>query len=225
MHCKTKIVSILKSRSGASLLFVLGVMLMLLAVGASVLAAAFGNVGINIRQERHNRAILLSESIHRNIRYSLEAYDSDFEESLSGRLAHQILLSDGELDDIELDIEILGFSGGLDAVQSVVLSFPFAEARIFEAVEGDLDLDIPDVPRTAQLSARMVVTVVIEVDSYLNERRIITSEAVYEYSGGVMIGYPELDDISGDIINYDMFFNDYNDHGEWEILSFRTIES
>jgi len=68
-----KIKNTLKRRSGASLILVLGVMLFLLAIGISTMAAAFANAGYIMRQNDYNRVRLLHESIHENIMHSLQA--------------------------------------------------------------------------------------------------------------------------------------------------------
>jgi len=82
---KNKVAVILKSKSGVSLIFVLGIMLMLFAmggavisgtnaridIGSSVMGAATANFGSNIRQEQYNKAVVLGESIHRSLKQSL----------------------------------------------------------------------------------------------------------------------------------------------------------
>lgn len=223
MRHKNKIVSVLKSKtasalkdqSGASLLFVLGVMLMLLAAGASVLAAAFGNFGIGIRQENYNRAMLLGDSIHRNIEHSLVAR-ANAENSLARQIAWQIYENSGELmaDGIELEVAIDG-STIEEVVWSVTLSFPHASAIITPYVPEIPELNIDSRPRRALLNAIMLVRVEVEVNSagVLGEKRIITFEAVYEYIGGILTEEPAG---SNNMI--------FENPGSWEIVSFEVIE-
>lgn len=235
MRHKNKIVSVLKSKtasalkdqSGASLVFVLGVMLMLLAAGASVLAAAFGNFGIGIRQENYNRAMLLGDSIHRNIEYSL-VERAGHPNSLAQQIARQIYENSDDdsnvivhIADIELDVAIDG-SAIEEVVWSVTLSFPHASAIITPFVPEIPELNIYSRPRRALLNATMLVRVEVEVNSAgaLGDRRVITFEAVYEYTGGILTGsplppyyYPESIVMS------------FDDLGEWKMISFEIIDS
>ena len=163
-----------KNESGVSILFVLGIMMMLLAVGASVMAAAFGNVGIGIRQERHNRAMLLTDSIHRNIMYSL-VDDADFDNSLSGQLAMYIIENAGALDDYRLlDVTIPGVA--IDSDVTLHFAYNIGTPVYFT------DPATSDITRMVQMSATIRVEVEVEVGG--GERSII-SRAYYEYFGSL----------------------------------------
>ena len=193
----------IKNESGVSILFVLGIMMMLLAVGASVMAAAFGNVGIGIRQERHNRAMLLTDSIHRNIMHSLQMDNAVFEDYLSGQLAWYIFENAGDLDDpdgIPLDIYI----SGVDIDGDVTLHFAYIIGNPVYFTDPATDIT----SRIVQMSATMRVEVVVEVDG--GERSII-SRAYYEYFGSLS-GTDE----------YDMEFTPES-HVGWVPISFQII--
>ncbi|MCL2254921.1 MAG: hypothetical protein FWC09_10805, partial [Lachnospiraceae bacterium] len=66
-----------KDNRGISLLYILGIMMFLLAIGTSVLAASGANMGFLARQRVHNQAVLLDDSVHRNIMYSLQFDTAD----------------------------------------------------------------------------------------------------------------------------------------------------
>jgi Tfp pilus assembly protein PilV len=67
----------LKRTSGASLIFVLFIMLFLMSIGVSTLAAAFANSGYIMRQSDYSRVRLLYESVHENIMHSLQVNPED----------------------------------------------------------------------------------------------------------------------------------------------------
>ncbi|MCL2279019.1 MAG: hypothetical protein FWC20_06380 [Oscillospiraceae bacterium] len=232
----SRLKTVLKNESGVSLLFVLGVLMMLLAAGAAVLAAAMGNVGINVRQERHNRAMLLTDSIHRNIQYSLSKTGvptDEFESSLSGQIALLIYESScdcavpcacvdcicmsGVMEDIMLSVDIAEIA--YDLPDEILLSFPYASVTITPFVPEMPELSIDERPRTALLSATMVVEFTLYVDAGTDGNRIITSRAVYMYSGGVLVWFP---DSLGDL---DLDERNFSEQGVWEMVSFEIIES
>jgi len=210
----------IKNESGVSILFVLGIMMMLLAVGASVMAAAFGNVGIGIRQERHNRAMLLTDSIHRNIMYSLqmEGYD-EFRNYLSGQIAWYIFENEGDLHDDDgrpLDIPLMVTIPGVDIDGDVSVTLNFAYN-----IGSPIDFTDPvtsDITRIVQMSATMRVEVVVEVGG---GERSITSRAYYEYFGSLSeenIDYADIDYME---FTYDSFTPE--SRVGWEAISFQVI--
>ena len=72
-----RLIRILKNKTGASLVFVVGVMLLLLAVGVSALTAASSNAGFAQRQRQFNQVRILADSVHQNILFSLQSDPSD----------------------------------------------------------------------------------------------------------------------------------------------------
>jgi len=233
---KTKAFKILKTTSGASLIFVLGIMLLLMAVSTSVIAAASANVGANVRQRQYNRALLLNDSIHRNVQHSLmmDPSDSGYQQSLANQIARDIYNANeprnfaggsiAPIEEIELDIAIAGTI--IDSEHSITLEFLFQEVRIAGPVGYIPELGSARVPRTASLSARMVVTVTVEVESATvlrNDSRIITSQAVYEYSGGVFSDETvENTNVEDPDIVFPMAFTEF---GEWKMVSYEIVES
>ncbi|MDR2571147.1 MAG: hypothetical protein LBD23_12795 [Oscillospiraceae bacterium] len=87
---KNKITAALNNKSGVSLIFVLGIMMLLMAIATSVLTAASANIGANVRQSNYNRAVVLSDSVHRNIRHSLIDSEPGDEDSLAYGLVMEI---------------------------------------------------------------------------------------------------------------------------------------
>lgn len=139
MRKQNRIMKILKDKSGISMIFVLGIMLLLMAIGVSVLVAASANTGFMLNQKEHNQILILDDAVHKNIMYSLQHNTSD-NNLLSRQLIEAIYsacdpepesmvpISLGLLEDISLDI---GFDEiGLEAdnekfeIKSITLSFP-----------------------------------------------------------------------------------------------------
>lgn len=74
---KGLLANLLSDNRGASLLFVLGIMMFLLVICTSVLAAAGNNVGYMVNQREYSQIQALDESIHRAIMFSLQANVAD----------------------------------------------------------------------------------------------------------------------------------------------------
>jgi len=245
MRLKSKIAEILKDKSGVSLMFVLGIMMFLLAIGASLLAAASANIGANVRQNEYNRVIVLGDSIHRSIMHSLQA-DPEDENSLANRLAWIVyetpdIVSQGSIE-LELDFDTPGNDDIPDYMAiSITLSFLFREVIITPATEYVPEIpaftdtdgipveavpEVPGMPETAAISADMLVTVVIEADGIIRDgSRFITSQAYYEYRGGLL-----TDDPDGNIATRpnppasDLYFAT-DGYGTWSMISYEIIES
>jgi len=246
MRLKNKITAALKCKSGASLLFVLGVMFLLMAIGASVMAAASANIGSNIRQDKYNRAVVLIDSIHKNIKHSLQIPDTnttEFENSLAYIIPYAIYNSSltpdplnpnpliGEpFTEIQLDIDIAGVTD-IASLQSVTLGFPFQEVSTVGPVGyiPETTPPTPRVPRTASISARMIVVVTVEIPAtgFGAENRTITTHATYTYSGGV---FSDENDLlaNSDAHREDSTFigeMEFAEPGEWKLISYEIVES
>ncbi|MCL2088290.1 MAG: hypothetical protein FWH14_02290 [Oscillospiraceae bacterium] len=228
-----KITTTLRGKDGASLVFVLGVMLLIMSIGASTLAAAGANTGFNLRQRQYSNIMLLNDSVHRNIMYSLQHDPAD-----EGLLSYQLAMAayqandpelsdnyrDGGLQNIELDMDIGGID--LEDVPTITLSFAEQNVRIPAGRPmGTVPPSFIRQPRTAEISLRMYVTVKIERDGYS-----FASKAAYIYSGelsddpnGVYdhITTPYPLDSDGNPIVLDMKFSDY---GRWRLERYEKIE-
>jgi hypothetical protein len=205
MRLGNKIKSILKSKSGVSLMFVMGTMMLLLAIGASVMAAASANVGANVRQNQYNRATLLGNSIHRNIMYSLQADwdgNGNFENSLAYQLANAFYEAGRETDALD-DGLVIELNLALDDVPvggkySVTLEIQPHEFDItFAGPVGYIpETSTNRIPRTASIHAIVTVTVVVEVETGLvvrDDDRVITTRATYNFTG--LMSDEELSDM------------------------------
>jgi len=204
---------VLKNNSGASILFVLAVTFLLLAIGVSVLIAASAGRGAMVRQIKHNQMILLDNSIHNSILFSLQKIE-DPENSLGARLVwalYEKARTGEELGEVNtavdnrgrvlnLDIELENFDID-DIVGEVKVYLTFLVQDVFISPAAppifvrDYDnwngIGVPDwilapdgnrVPETVTVSARMIVTVVINVDG-----EKISTESEYVLDGERMI--------------------------------------
>jgi len=242
MQVIKKISDKLKNKSGASLLFVLGVMLLLMSMGASAMIAASSNVGSNLRQKQYNIAILLNDSIHRNIMHSLQPTNAAaFENSLASSLIMEIYKEYERVNNTipglpipkDINLEMTISDETINAKHDIVLSFIFKDVRIAGPSDYIPELEIDRIPKTASIRAQMTVTVSVEVVSGMRFRtedtRIITTQATYELSGAVLTDDPEedfLDTMPDDpsIADLTMEF-DKNGHGSWSLISYEIIES
>ena len=211
MQFQNRIKRVIGSKSGASLVFVLGIMLFLMAIGVSTMAAAAANSGYVFRQSDYSRVRILDESIHDNIMFSLQ-HEPESPTQLGYQIAQFIFeefekfQDDPPLDPdperlydilpIELDLSITDIE--IEDNQpvsslSITLSFPFLFDEnlivVNEAIEpvydDDDDIIDPGVPnKTATMSAIMVVTVEIRLRVGFAGERTVTSRAVYNFKDG-----------------------------------------
>jgi len=238
MRLKNKIATILKSKSGVSLMFVLGSMTLLLIIGASVVAAATTNYGSNIRQNQYNRAVVLCNSIHRNIMYSLQipptiqtapltppSQNPAFTNSLASQLVLAMLYNHADPKE-EFELELTGAAGvainSRNPNYTITLMFPSQDVRITDPIDAMPELGPPfdeRTPRRATVSAVMIVSVVVEVGSTgvaRTNERVITTHATYSYNGGEL-----TDEMSP---NTTMAFTEEG-YGKWELINYEVFES
>jgi len=228
---------------------VLGVMMFLMSIGVSTLAAAFANSGYIIRQSDFARVRLLSDSIHENIMHSLQ-HDPEDEELLGYQIAMAIFnANDGDgagLPTTTKEDEGLILVHSIDnlpitplgsriILESIKLSFPEQIISHIHGPEpyepqyppppatGD-EIITPErerVPRTAKLNASMIVEVIIRS----GDRRI-TSIAFYRYTDGELSDDP--DEMYSrvkeeDIPPLDMVFVP-GEFGRWEMIRHEVID-
>ncbi|MCL2068962.1 MAG: hypothetical protein FWH00_03595 [Oscillospiraceae bacterium] len=208
------ILHVLKDRSGMSMLFVLGIMALLLAVGVSVIAAAGANTGLAVRQENYNRAMLLDNSVHRGILHSLN--NTPLSQDIIMDLYNKRKAFDGADDEFSVGSITLDTTvGGDPDIAAVTLTFPVnptvsiadeipevifnpVEIRndagdIIETIQPD---PIPPVPETAIINADITVIVVVGG---------VESRAVYRFKNGELRG------------------GSFHDYGEWELVRYERI--
>jgi hypothetical protein len=200
----------LKDNSGFSLIFVLGVMALLMTIGASVLAAASANTGFVITQKQRGRSAALDNAVHKNIMYSLQHDPEDEDSFLSAQLVRALYKARNDYDKgvygatgrvglislmVELDNDIDLVDGDVN-VNPIMLSFPMQSVMIVQPKPAiyediyDIDEDGHDIvigrelirPREPKTAAvNATLTVTVEVDA---DGSITTSRAVYEFLGG-----------------------------------------
>jgi hypothetical protein len=201
------------------MIFVLGIMLFLLAIGVSTMAAAFANAGYIMRQTYFSRARMLHESIHENIMYSLQA-DPEDEDLLGYMLTMAIFRANdpadpdfvlpsspgepnpGFADITDMQITLDGISladfGGRITLESITITFPNQLVSITEAVPA-IAQDPPGAtgdniitharPREPR-TATVNASMIVEV-TVRSVGRSITSIAVFEYTGGRLTDDPD----------------------------------
>lgn len=191
----------LRGRRGASLIFVLGMMLCLMLISVSVLAAATANARYSVNQREHDQILLLDNSIQKNIMYSLQRDESD-DNYLSFQLAKALYdagADGGKLAEFDLDMSIDLSSTEMTAAAN--LSFPQQTVDIMPAIPESPGIE--GTPEIATISASMTVTVNIK---HQNGKEM-TSVATYTYSGG------ELKD------------NTWTNYGTWELKKYEKSDS
>lgn len=245
MRKQSKIVAVLQDTSGASFLFVLGVMLLLMAIAVSVLVAASANTGFVLEQHEHSQIMILDESVHKNILYALQR-DKKASELYSVLLSTQVAKALYEANDPllpssfnpagleKIDIDDISVTNLPDIttgdikIQSVTLSFPDQSVVFTDPIAAINDAGVltPRKPRTATVDATMIVTVEINARG-----RTSISRATYVYTGGKM-----SDDQNGDHEDeededavFPMEFLDDgvgdDGYGEWRLIRHENMES
>lgn len=231
MKRRNRALSILKDQSGTSFVFVLGVMLLLMAIAVSTLVSASANAGYTASQQEHNRMTLLADSIQNNLLYSLR---QEGESSLSEQLVYAIYeANDSDLSavnanglgsmDINIDVDGLDLSDSGVKLEYFTLSFPEQYVIITPEVpkipetpqEDDgagnvlveADPGAPGEPKTATVDAMMTATVAVSVNE-----KTFTSRAVYMYTGGVLCGVGDDGEMS------------VTDPGEWRLIKHERVD-
>lgn len=227
----------LKNKTGASLVFVLAIAMLLLAIGASVLAAATANRGSYIRQKEHNRVMLLSDSVHRNIQHSL-THDPGDKDLLGYQIIkelYNLILADDD-DDIEIELTIAIDGDNLDDV-TIKLTFPFRDVQIRESrdhvpgipIGGGVVEPIPPIPRTPKTATFNVVRMVVEVKikttgvAIRDTNRYITTQATYEFRGGVLTDNWPDNATTNPPADADLPM-EFTEFGDWELKSYEFVD-
>jgi|GEM_PF-5026065 len=229
-------------------MMVIGAMSLLFAVCASVAVAAYANLGYNARQAESNRIRVLSESIHRNIKFALQQ-DQGAPTSMTSQLVMSLFRAveaGDEPEDVLLSIDInnIEFVPPQNLhIKSITLSWGVDDVRITPAAPYIPGIDfggtpgfvnIPAVarrPQTADVNATLSVTVEIEAVRFLGVRsRPITTVSTYEYRDGFLTQetsvappYDPLDENANTV--YEMRFGSgLGNFGTWSLISYETID-
>lgn len=241
-------IKILKEKTGSSIIFVLGIMLLLMAIGASALVAASANAGFVLKQSEYSRIAILDDAVHKNILYSLQHNPQD-ETLLSWPLVMAAYKANDPdlagsyqatgLADIPLSVSIdhgVDLGSGNIKVESITLSLPEQNVIITPPVpavytevydeEGNLAeriLDTPREPKTATVNAAMTVTVEINAKG-----KTITSRALYEYTGGKLADDPDAQGVTHTRVESDAVFEmtfTSDGYGKWRLIKHENVDS
>jgi len=232
---KNKFTRVLNGKSGSTLLYVIAAMLFLLVLGTSVLVAAYANMGFNRRQRDHARALVLADSVQRTIMYSLQDNDGMDEDYLAAQIvlalvnSHDDPIDPKDLPDVEISTDLsddLTLPMNQMEIDSITLSFPSQEVVIWPAQLAIEDLDDPGeidrerVPKTAHVSATMIVTVTISIDG----DPIFSSRTHYQYSLGKLTDDPYnafVNETVAPPIDHELVIYDA---GKWRLLKHENVD-
>ena len=230
------------------MLFVLGILLFLMAIGASTMAAAAANTGYVFRQNEFNRVRILDESIHDSIRFSLQPPDDVDDEYRDQYLGYHLVLALFEAFKNDPDPNLISslppiisdsntrfidiINAGINIyddtrmihVRSIEFSFPLEEQqrgiKVIPGIAADSLLNTDEIPETAIVNARMIVKVEIQIGTQGSNRpsRTVTSAAVYNFMDGRLI----IKEASPGIreVSYDT-----DGYGTWELLNYEIIST
>lgn len=245
MQRENRVLRVLRDKSGSSFVFVLGIMMLLMTIGVSVLAAASANTGFALKQKEHSQIIVLDESVHKNIMYSLQ-HNASNPSPLSAQLVMAIYeandpdltsYSTTGLEDMLLTISIDNedyLESGAIKVESITLSFPEQnviitppQPAIYILIyddEGEIirTRDKDREPKTALIKATMIVTVVINAND-----KLVTTRAIYEFQGGSLSDDPDGTAHVGDDrpgVMFDMAFTS-DGYGSWRLIKHENVDS
>jgi len=247
MRLLNKIKKALKCKSGASIVFVLGIMMFLMAIGVSTMAAGAANSGALMRQNEYNKILMLGKSVHDNIMFSLQA-DPGNEDLLGFQLATAMFKTydayDPDIDPghplyvppqlepiddmiIRINGEYLYFPNqpSLDKIHisNVVFRFPIQDIVETPAIDFDPIFDGTDyytperVPRTATINARMVV----DIEITARDLRLNGSDRHIVSRAVYEYKNGRLSDVLEAGV---MQFDEPDGFGIWELVSYEIID-
>jgi len=223
-----RIIQTLKSKSGASMMFVLGIMMLLMFIGTSVLVAASAAVGAGINRQVSSQLELYADSIQRTVWHSLRAIEDEVGEdvsdlfnvditSLGGKLVRVMYMAASALDDGDITSfifssnEIAGDTANTILANDIPVGFTFQDgysATVSIMIEPGIQMTrIDEETVSYMVSARATVTV--EVIGPRN--RALTSVVIYRYLDGHIIGNP-----AGAML--------IDDAGDWGFISHEKVE-
>ena len=239
-----RIKRILKSKSGESIIFVLGVMLILLFIGGSVLVAASAAAGSGASRQVRAQLELYADSIQRVIKHSLDNCGDDLEanfladftsytapQTLGGQLLRymhrqasetSLVATKSSITDVQFPSTALseGYSATITSIEldwSVLLVdgiYAAEPSYEYSNVGGTWTL-IPVVTPDTPHSAKIDARVTITVEvAHVN--RTVTSVATYNYSGGFLKN-PEDTTNPG---QYDASILKIETAGDWTLISY-----
>jgi len=234
-------------------MFVLGLTMMLLAISGSIMAAASASVGANVSQTQYNRALVLTESIHRIIQHSLvdiEQFSTPpdhFNFSLKKHIAEAIYNTDPVLskadgypnpnppavssnpqfkidfDKIDLDVDFINPNTDIGDV-TVYLRFPFKNVNKTGPV-GKITHDTLTILRIPS-EANIIATMEVTVIVKVQDNnRAVMTRATYELIDAYLSDKSDEENMS-DIESGDSNYiglMKWEDYGTWELVNYEII--
>jgi len=252
---KNKVLAIIKSKSGVSLIFVLGIMLMLFAIGGAVISGTNANVNIgssvtgaatanfasNIRQNQYNRAVLLGDSIHRTIRQSL--LDSSSATSLARKLPEELynkrqLIFDNRTPDFDADEKVeeivfdfkitTGPAAVTDANYTIKIIFPMSLNNPSIEFNGPMAA-MPELGEgfttRTPRTAAINAKIVVEVEVFLQGTDGRKVTTLAAYDYRGGVFSDASSDRKPDDITFDDSLLVFTEFGVWEMVSYEITES
>lgn len=162
MRKQNRVLKIIAGNSGASLMFVLAIMLLLMAVGTSVLVSASSNMNAGINKQLENRLNIYADSMHRAILSSLKSASDetryiggggigDYPATLSGQILGALYSgASGSATEEDIPVSLTincspsFYDGRIPSVTSTVEIVVNALVRITPYEAGQLPEDIKD---------------------------------------------------------------------------------
>jgi hypothetical protein len=251
---QNSIVKTLKSKSGASLIIVLGIMLLLLTVGISTLVAAEANSGLLFKQKEHSQIIILEDSIHQNILFALQpdiAASEDEENLLSTKLARAICEANDSyvvmtanprgIEDLTVDVsvggaDLKGDGFGKIKLDSITLSFPRYDqvVVITPPIPAVYSPEVRDPDTNALISSRSLAFAREPKTATVNASMIVTvkidagDRIITSRAFYEYTGGELSDDPDGDYEGVDtmeVFPMIFTDYGRWELIKYEKADS
>lgn len=215
-----KLKRVIKDNSGASIMFVLGIALLLLAISTSALVAASASDGARIAKQTRNQLNLYSDSVQKIIMSSLMSKDdkgknvlaitdSDMPKTLNGQILRAIY------NDIYNDVDPL--------IPATATSYATKLSIDIKDIALTLDGDDSFTCKVGILGepyiiynspSSLMVNAGFDIKTEVGYRgNTLTSIASYNYSGGLL-----LKATSTGIVTID-------EPGEWRFVSYEKIDS
>ena len=217
---------LLKDRTGASLMFILAITLLLLAIGASALAAAGANAAAGENQRAYNQLNMAADSVQKTIMYSLQTSGKDEKAFLNEPLATlggQLIraLYKNELpDELYIELENYDVSISVELTPITVAGFKMCVHDIYYDDEGGWD-DVcrgDAAPEHAKFSMRIPFTVTVEDKQIGKSTKTVT---VYRVTNAEIRG---ACDSCMEYKNYDRDSIKIVNAGKWRVDSYEKLD-
>jgi len=241
---------LLRGKSGASILFVLVAMALLMVIGFSTLTAASANIGARHNRQIHNRIDMYAESLQRTVKHSLVETSGDDDgkllddaDTLGGqilRAAYEGARPDGvaggtltitlKPPDIAAgtDIDLLGVIVLRIEIDinplDVVITKPWIQQTTIPDPDDEDEIKIIEtrIPGSASISG--VATIIVTVEGEGHRRRAVTTAATYNLSGGYLEENRDEIEFDATLDTLDMGDMKIVNAGDWGFISYEKVD-